>query len=394
MKLSKIALACALAAGMAAPQVASADDSFQFHGYARWGTSYEADGNTTISADGQTGNAAGRLGNEGNGGEWAFIKKFEPENGTKWDVGMMVEEWGSLALKQAWAGASNVFESQPDAYIWAGKVFHSRMQQGLNDYYLSIQDGQGAGIKGLDLGFANLELGFVDGGSGHDFAATSKLSGIQLSDDISMDIIANYGFTDNSDESTDIDAYLVVAKLSGWGQNFYYRHADDVENSLSWGRQEGYSSDYFSVDGSFALAERTNLEYLVSYHDIQQDVQTFTSANVEFNDITTGDRATYNVIVRPTYAWNDIHSTWLDVGYSVVDFDDDRENNDAWKVTLSQNIAVGGVAWARPMLRFYATVGEETNYGYTTDEDGAINGYSDQSTSDPLIVGAMFEAWW
>ena len=404
MKLTKIALACLVATGVTAPQFAAADDSLEFHGYARWGTSYEQDGNTTIGADGQTGNAAGRLGNEGNGGEWMLTKKFEPENGTKWDLGFMLEDWGNLATKQVYAGASNVFESQPNAYIWAGKVFHSRMQQGLNDYYLSIQDNQGAGIKGVDLGFADLELGFV--GDGGNYAVTSKLSGMKLSDDISMDVIANYGFTDDSvdtdgnaaaaaaqaewDDATALgaagsfaqqdlaatprpgdytstgDAYLVIAKLSGWGQNFYYRYADNTENSLSWGRMEGQSSNYVSVDGSFNLAERTNLEYLASYHDIDA------AADAD-------DRKTYNAIVRPTYAWNDIHTTWVEAGYSVVDFDDDQENNEAWKVTLSQNIAVGGVAWARPMLRFYVTAGEEKNAGVT---------------ETPVIAGAMFEAWW
>ena len=369
MKLSKITLACALAAGMTTPQMASADDAFEFHGYARAGTAYEQDGNTTIEADGDTGNAAGRLGNEGSGGEWLFLKKFDAENGTKWDVGFMAEDWGSFGVKQSWAGASNVFASQPNAYIWAGKVFHSRMQQGLNDYYLSQQDGQGAGIKGVELGFANLELGFVDGGNGHDFAATSKLSDIQLSDEVKLDIIANYGFTDDSTDSTGIDAYMVVAKLSGWGQNFYYRYADNVESSLSWGREEGKSSHYVSVDGSVSIDEQTGIEYLVSYQDFEQ---------ITDGD-GTGDRVTYNAIVRPTHQWNDIHSTWVETGYTLVDFDDSREDNSAYKVTISQNIAVGGVTWARPQIRFYATAGQEKNQGVT---------------STPVTVGAMFEAWW
>ncbi len=239
------------------------------------------------------------------------------------------------------------------------------MQQGLNDYYLSIQDGQGAGIKGIDMGFAKLELGFVDANDGHNFAATSKLSDIKISDDITMDIIANYGFTDDT-IADPVDASIVIAKLSGWGQNFYYRHSDNVENSLSWGRKEGLKSDYFSIDGSYSLGEKTGLEYLVAYHDID-----------EADD--TQDRTTTNIIVRPTHAWNNIHSTWLEAGYSVVDFDDSQENNEAYKVTLSQNISIDTVPWGRPMLRFYVTAGQEKNAGVT---------------ENPLIAGAMFEAWW
>ena len=363
MKLTKIAVACLVATGVTAPQFAAADDSLEFHGYARQGVVYEQDGNHTISAEGQTGNAAGRLGNEGDGGEVLFLKKFEGENGTKWDLGFMLEDWGNLAVKQFYAGASNVFESQPNAYIWAGNVFHARLQQGLNDYYVTWADGKGAGIKGLDLGFANLELGLV-GATGPQYTATSKLSGIKLSDDISMDLIANYGFTDNTSDAD--DAYHLVAKVSGWGQNFYYRHAENVSDSLSWGRKDGLSSDYFSVDGSYSLGGSTGLEYLASYHTIDEPVN-------------ADDRDTMNVIVRPTQQWNDIHSTWLEAGYSLVDYDNGDESS-AFKVTLSQNIAVGGMTWARPMLRFYVTAGEEENRAGETE--------------NPVIAGAMFEAWW
>ena len=379
MKLSKITLACILATGFAAPQIASADDALEFHGYARWGTSYEKDGNTTVSADGQTGAAAGRIGNQGNGGGWDLVKKIEAENGTQWDMGFTVEDWGDLEVKQAYAGASNVFVAQPNAYIWAGMAFHSRMQQDLNDYYVSQNDGQGAGIKNIELGFANLELGFVgDTDSVGEYAVTSKLSDIKLGDELKLDIIANYGFSDNyvdeddDDSASGTEAYLVAAHFSGWGQNFYYRHADNVENNLLTGKEEDKSSDYFSIDGSYSLSDKAGIEYSTSYHDIKQIT--------DDDDDSTGDRVNYNVIVRPTYAWNDIHSTWIDIGYSVVDFDDaSKDDNIAYKVTLSQNIAVGGSTWSRPQLRFYVTAGHEENAGVT---------------SNPVIVGTMFEAWW
>ncbi|MCW1891442.1 carbohydrate porin [Vibrio chagasii] len=55
-----------------------------------------------------------------------------------WDIVSMADHWGS----DAWAGRrrpkhekctlkSNVFESQPELYMWAGRDFHQRPQQGL-----------------------------------------------------------------------------------------------------------------------------------------------------------------------------------------------------------------------------------------------------------------------
>lgn len=380
MKLTKLALLCALGGSALVPQFASADDMFDFHGYTRWGTSYEEDGNDTIGASGSTGNAIGRLGNEGNGGEWLFVKKFEPENGTKWEVGYMVDSYentethsySSLGTKQSYASVSNVFAAQPDLSIWAGKVFHSRLQQGISDYYLSINDGQGTGVKNVDIGFSKMELGFVDSGSKQNYALTSTFNDIMLTDDIKMMVMANYGFANN--ENTDaVDAHQLIAKITMWGQNFYYRRAHNVENSLSWGREAGLNSDYYSMDGAININESTNVEYQFGVHDVEQSGE----ASAEDG---TGDRLAYNVIVRPTYAWNDIHTTWVEAGYTKVDFDDESQpDNEAWKVTLSQNIQTGAFSWARPQIRFYVTAGEEKN---------------NDVTSHPVIAGAMFEAWW
>lgn len=378
MKLSKIALACLIATGTMAPQFASADDDFEFHGYARFGASYEADGNQTIGADGATGNAAGRLGNEGMGGEIMFTKNFVGENGTKWDVNFMIEDWYDIALKQAYAGATNVFVSQPNAYIWAGRTFHSRVQQNLNDYYVAISDAQGAGIKNLELGFANFEFGAVGSnrlGSGNgsgdyngNYALTSKLSGITLGQ-VSMDLLLNVGFADSTADTVD-SAVIAMAKFSGWNQNVYIRYSENTEANVLV-RGQDLESIYLSLDGSFSLGANTGLEYLTSYHDID---------NVNFDEPNNSSRTAVNLIARVTHSWNDIHSTWIEAGTVNVDFDDNDESS-ASKITFSQNIAIGGVTWARPMLRFYVTAGTEKAKG------------SDDST-DPVIVGAMWEAWW
>jgi maltoporin len=378
MKLSKITLACALAAGMAAPQIASADDSFEFHGYGIFGVNYEQDNNEFIVADGTASvYATGKLGNQASGGEFLFLKKFDSENGTNWELGAMYENWGwGTGLKQAWAGASNVFEAQPNAYVWAGRRFNARYLQNLNDYKAIWADGQGAGIQGVDLGFANLDVSLVqmsnDGGSttaaGDNkglFAATSKLSDIKLGDDISMDLIAHYGFTNDASDAD--DAYILAAVIKAWNHKLLIRQSDNADSDVlnrAYGYLEG-SRTYISLEGGKSLGEGTSVDYLLGYTATDYDNQT--------------DTTEANVIVRPMHQWNDIHSTWLEAGYSVVDFDDNTEKNEGYKVTLSQYIAIGGVAWSRPQIRFYVTAGEETNNGVT---------------ENPVIAGAAFEAWW
>jgi maltoporin len=87
------------------------------------------------------------------------------------------------------------------------------------------------------------------------------------------------------------------------------------------------------------------------------------------------------------YNWDDTHSTWLEAGLAQVDYDNNAKD-EAWKITLSQNISLGGLPWSRPMLRFYTTVGDVEKTGYTGD-DAKNNG-----TTDTVSFGAMFEAWW
>ncbi len=96
------------------------------------------------------------------------------------------------------------------------------------------------------------------------------------------------------------------------------------------------------------------------------------------------------MIVRPTYQWNDIHSTWLEAGYSVVDYGDLDATNKSWKFTISQNIAIGPETWSRPMIRFFATIGNADNEYIGMRDD---NSY-DSSNLDTATFGGMFEAWW
>lgn len=166
-----------------------------FSGYARYGAHY-SDGDKRYVEVGSSGKSLGRLGNEANGGEFQFGKIFQADNGAKWDIVLMVDDWnndqwsssGGVNLKKMYAGVTNIFESQPELYMWAGRDFHGRLQQGLNDYFVFTHDGQGAGFNNLNLGGAKLDMGFVaqvdsEGSSalGNDtgiYAITSKLHGI------------------------------------------------------------------------------------------------------------------------------------------------------------------------------------------------------------------------
>ncbi len=362
-----------------------------FSGYARYGMQYQGSDERLVNTYGAlNGNATGRLGNEGNGVEFQLGRVFQSDSGAKWDVVVMLDDWnsGKVNVKKLYAGGTNLFESQPDLYIWAGRDFHQRVATDLNDYFFMFHDGQGAGFYNLNLGGLKLDLSAVaqiDGSNVADsgrYAITSKLHGISFGDSANLNLYANYGF--KSDAATEAagqadNAYQVVGEFSMAGQRLVARYSDNNATNSVFDQWEGDSAMFVSFDGSYKLSDKLGIQYVAAYQSMESENN---------SDL---DRANYNVIVRPTYQWDQINSTWLETGYSVVDYDNFDATNSSWKVTLSQNIAIGAETWSRPMLRFYATVGnadnEYTGFDETTGEMISYN-------PDTVTVGAMFEAWW
>ncbi|MGR5232776.1 carbohydrate porin [Vibrio rotiferianus] len=364
-----------------------------FSGYARYGAHYQGSDAQTVGTFGAlNANATGRLGNEGNGGEFQLAKAFKSDGGAIWDIVLMLDHWadsswaddGGVNVKKMYAGATNLFESQPDLYVWAGRDFHQRPQTDLNDYFWMTHDGQGAGFYNLNLGGAKLDFGAVGeiegdmvGDTGR-YAITSKLHGIQLGESANLSLYANYGFASEKLDGDDLTAYQVAGELSVAGQRLVVRYSDNTTDSVLYSHmlEEGKNALLVSFDGGTSLTDKLGVQYLAAYQSLEVE--------------GTDSRVNYNAIVRPTYQWNDIHSTWLEAGYSVVDYDDFDATNSSWKMTLSQNMAIGPETWSRPMLRFYATVGNADNE-YTGFND---SGEKVATEVDTLTVGAMFEAWW
>ncbi|MDN2482788.1 carbohydrate porin [Vibrio agarivorans] len=360
-----------------------------FSGYARYGAHY-ADGDSRYVQVGTTGAAVGRLGNEGNGGEFQLARAFQADNGAIWDVVVMVDHWsndqwgspGGVDLKKAYAGVTNVIASQPEMYFWGGRDFHQRPQQGINDYFWMMHDGQGGGFNNYNFGGAKFDLGFIgkvdygDGGSlGNDagiYAITSKLHSIDAGIG-NLDLYANYGFASDEagDEKKDETSWQVGAVL-GLGSNnkVIVRYSDGADDS-SFDLAGDVQALYASFEGSYNYGNPWAFDYLASY----KEVKGADAANLNGKD----ERSEYSAIVRPMYSWNDVHSTWFEAGYAMEDYENGDEVT-GWKATISQNISLGGMPWSRPMLRFYATFGEV--------DDASSN------KIDTTSVGAMFEAWW
>ena len=380
----------------------------KFSGYARYGAHFQAGDQKYVGVDGSYNGASaiGRLGNEGNGGEFQLTKAFRSEKGAIWDINVMFDHWSDeVNLKKAYVGVTNVLESNPNAYIWAGRDFHQRPQQGINDYFWMNHDGQGAGVKNFDVGGVQFDVATVaqvkscspevmadesnpsritctgnsdTGDDGH-YALTTKTHNIKAGP-IDVEVYANYGFDSKAvDNDKQLDAWQGGLLLSHTNSDdsgvnkVILRYSDNSDNSV-FNKTDGLTAIYASFEGNYKFTQQAQVEYLLAFHDYDNSKD------------KTDNRKNYGAIVRPMYFWNDVHSTWLEAGYQRVDYDQGGDNH-GWKLTLSQNIAIGMGPEFRPMLRFYVTGGQVDN-----KRTAKVNGTDDQQL-DSLNFGGMFEAW-
>lgn len=378
---------------------------FKFSGYGRYGAHFKGGDQKYVGVDGSYNgsSAIGRLGNEANGGEFQLTKMFKGSNGAIWDLNVMFSHWGDeVNLAKASVGVTNILESNPDAYLWAGREYHQRPQQGLNDYFWMNHDGQGAGVKNFDIGGVQFDVAAVSavescdletlrnaanpsqvicaggsnvGDNGH-YAITSRVHGMKLGA-LDLELYANYGFdskdVDGDDRMNAWQGAVVLGHSDDKGSNkLIVRYSDNSDNSV-YTKTDDLTTLYASFEGLHKFSAQDQVEYLVAYHDFDN------------SDDRSENRQNYNAIVRPMHWWNDVHSTWLEAGYQYVDYDS-GEANQGWKLTLSQNISIDMGPEFRPMLRFYVTGGEVEN-----KHTASVN-HTSSETLDSFNVGAMWEA--
>ncbi|MBO2006557.1 carbohydrate porin [Serratia marcescens] len=119
----------------------------KFSGYARYGAHFQTGDQKYVGVDGSY-NGASAIGRWATKATVANSRSARPSKaqGAIWDLNVMFDHWSDeVNLKKAYVGVTNVLDSNPNAYIWAGRDFHQRPQQGINDYFWMNHDGRAPG---------------------------------------------------------------------------------------------------------------------------------------------------------------------------------------------------------------------------------------------------------
>lgn len=193
-KAARIVASLILAGAMAAPAFAG----FEFHGYGRAGVIINGEGGKAqqSSMDGGVFNinsatspylySPGRLGNETTNYLEAVLTntfKAGTVNGAT-TVRLKSKDqnynaWGNsetTTVRELYSELSNL-PFAPKATVWAGKRFYGREDVHVNDFFIKILDGTGAGIMNLEAGPGLIDAAFIcsgDAGNAPNEAATKE----------------------------------------------------------------------------------------------------------------------------------------------------------------------------------------------------------------------------
>jgi maltoporin len=158
--------------------------SFEFHGYFRSGYGQNSEGGQQVAFQAPGAGAKYRLGNEAETyGELIFVNNWlNPAHDTDkaWFRKEALVEANTtnaaryanfgdprandqFRLREAFVRAGNLFESQPDAKVWAGERFYRRQHIEINDFYPLDMSGYGAGVEDVNLGFGKMAVAYLAG---------------------------------------------------------------------------------------------------------------------------------------------------------------------------------------------------------------------------------------
>ncbi|MET0335850.1 MAG: carbohydrate porin [Rhizobacter sp.] len=166
-----MALAGAASTALAAPPI-------EFSGYFRAGVGINTRGGNQVCYGLAGADTKFRLGNECDYVvEPTFDAKLAEYEGSDWHVRVMpsvYKGWDSgqggttgngpdqltARFGQIYAYGSNISQLG-NGRVWAGRRFYNRLQTGINDQFLENNDGNGAGLEDMDVGFGKLSVAFM-----------------------------------------------------------------------------------------------------------------------------------------------------------------------------------------------------------------------------------------
>jgi maltoporin len=279
--------------------------------------------------------------------------------------------------------------------IWIGRRFYDRLQLGINDQFIENEDGDGAGIEDIDLGFAKWSLAFLMNPNdaprsdtnldpsgdvnNKNYRITTRLTNIKTVKDGALQIWLGArnlqskstkpgGTAPAKTDATYRAGVYHSLNLGALGSNLLgFKYETLGEDSNQWRAFVQHGVNLFSA--------RTALDFIAEYRQTTP---------------ATGDDTTWlGVGARTDTQISGPFRFLLEAGYDRVDDGTDVEN--LTKVTAAFAMSSGKDAGARPTFRLFYT------HAIWSDEGVLASGrtndvYGEEKSGGSF--GLQAEGWW
>ena len=319
------------------------------------------------------------------------------------------------AVREMNLKAKGVFgDALPGSTLWVGKRLYNRHDVHMIDYYYWNVSGPGVGIENIDVGMGNLDVAWVRNQNGVKYDSWDDTAGkigyktekvttnildfrwndIQLMEKLKLELGLDYGVGSppdnlpkvtlaNSDQvgksHFDKNGWMLTGELTwdvlGGFNKFTVQYATDAMTGPGAGTAGSYmqTTDWYKGNklwrvmdhGAVSLMPKLDMMYVLGVTQVKYDKDTmYPNYGQKTTWVTAG--------VRPSWNWNDLTSTTIELGYdqvknahssflSTTSATDDTLNSSnlfkskLWKFTIAQQFHPQFGNWVRPQIRIFAT---------------------------------------
>jgi maltoporin len=247
--------------------------------------------------------------------------------------------------------------------IWGGRRYYDRLQTGINDQFLENEDGDGAGVEDMNLGFGKLSVAFlmnpndeshaVPGANLAPYKLTTRLTGIQTVPDGALQIWAGYYGASVSDDVTDPAAPIQIDKPKSMFRVGAYHTLGNflLGSNLVGAKVElGENHQLWRVvlqQGSTVPSIRTSFDFITEFRSVKNRADK-NSDWVKSDWFTIGARSDTQISGPFRFL--------IEAGYDHVK-PQDADAQSLIKVTGCLAVSAGNDAGSRPTFRLFYTQG-------------------------------------
>jgi maltoporin len=390
---------------------------YEFHGYLRSGYGLSPEGRQQIAFQAPGALAKYRLGNENETyGEFALVNKWlsaadgaGPEVRSQVRLSFKTHSQGTydsltvadsdVALREAFIEIGKVIPSTPGVTFWAGQRYYQRNDIHINDFYYLDMSGYGAGVTGIPVGSATLDVAYLAANT--PTAADGAGGGTETNIDLRLNgqglggrwMLWLNGALSGHERQADGEISSRVGGVAG-GVQLQHDHGDSF-NKLMLMAGKGASANFAvaTTPDSLFVSDEWRLRAVdTAVIDAASNLSLQIAGVADYSSPGQGlgDKTLWlSGGARGVLFFNDYFSLATEAGVDFVDGGPAHAHDALGKFTIAPQVASGRHFFSRPVIRLFATYAQWGD-GFR----GYVGGDALATQNWGVSFGVQGESWW